>query len=177
MQHCEYVEAQLNDFLDGTLSAKQATALNEHLESCESCWREYQALKATRQLLRSVAVPDGEEARERVLARFRYTVGVTPSPPRHPSLRLFASIVGMTVTAATVVLLFVAYPRLVEKPAPGIDIAAARPDSLPSLEELATMNDLHATQSRDILRSHVEFLQDASLIVAPRSAGSERKTP
>src|SRR5579859_2127177 len=87
METCERILAHLNDFLDGTLGAAEAQDLNVHLQECADCRAEYRALKATVDLVREVPVPDGNEARRRVMARFRE--GAAPAPMQLPAAALF----------------------------------------------------------------------------------------
>ncbi len=72
---CDASRAHLNDFLDGMLAADQAQTLTMHLKECADCRTEYQALKSTQEMLRVAVVPDSGAARQRVMARFRQSMG------------------------------------------------------------------------------------------------------
>jgi hypothetical protein len=94
----ELVQERLSEYLDGRLPADQRADVEHHLEECRECSRELQALRATRQMLRSLPpVP---------LPR-SFTLEAAPRPAPLP--RGFFWLRSATaVTAAAFVLLLVA---------------------------------------------------------------------
>lgn len=51
MTLCEAVQSQFSDYLDGAVSGYQMHALAAHLNACEPCAKEFEALRSTQQLL------------------------------------------------------------------------------------------------------------------------------
>lgn len=49
--NCQHVWESLSAYLDGVLTQEEARAINQHIESCPACRREWLALKATVQAL------------------------------------------------------------------------------------------------------------------------------
>lgn len=64
---CEDMFRRLDDFLDRSLSPEEEARIQEHLELCESCAREYQfeesLLSGLRRKLRSTEAPEGLKQR------------------------------------------------------------------------------------------------------------------
>ena len=59
---CHKIEYRISDYIDGTLSERQAAAVASHLRSCQSCQREVVALKKTQHLLKNFYVePDASD--------------------------------------------------------------------------------------------------------------------
>jgi predicted anti-sigma-YlaC factor YlaD len=162
MSTCERMQSHLNDFLDGTLGSAQAQVLNAHLQECGECRREYHALHATRDLVRNIAVPDGVEAQQRVMTRFRQqirtesarvpvTAFALPLTWRMPVLG-FGAAVGV---AMALLLIFV--PRLHTSTrqtsvgnGPIILATAACESTLPTADALDEMTSAHAVQSLSV---------------------------
>ena len=78
----------IQDLLDGRLAPALRVELEAHLETCESCRAEEQALRAVRQAVRSglppVALPAGFDA---ALSAALDRVAVDAAPPRSPIAR------------------------------------------------------------------------------------------
>lgn len=173
MTTCEHNQARLNDFLDGTLPAAQAQELNAHLRQCSVCRTEYKALKATQELVRAVAVPDGQAARQRVMARFaqgaQAQTRVQPSAAQ--PLSAFWNRRGLALGLASVgacALLFVirpgggtSQPSDVYAGKPLMVVTALSSPSLPAASDLDAMTSLHAVQSFTVLNGDEELQQDA----------------
>lgn len=164
MLDCNRAQAQINDFLDGTLNASEAVTLMAHLRECAFCDREYRALKTTQTLLQGAAPPDGNEARDRVMARFRHTVGAqTPPEPARVWWRNPLPL-GLTATAAVALLVLMAI-----LPFNNAELAVNEPDtpaerqglSLPSSGEMDNMTALHAVQSVNVLNNDAELNHEA----------------
>jgi hypothetical protein len=49
---CQKYEEQFNDYLDGELSAREQRALQHHLKVCLTCYRKWNSLQRTREILR-----------------------------------------------------------------------------------------------------------------------------
>jgi anti-sigma factor RsiW len=162
MLTCDRATALIHDCLDGTLGAEPAVALTAHLQQCPACQREYAALKATQALLRSAPLPDAEPARERVLARFRHTVGAMERPRRRPLWTWRPLPVGLA-TAATLLLFGLA--TLPWRPAENGSLFSetlnVEDAGLPSAADLDRMASLHAAQSAGVLPAGAELQQDA----------------
>jgi anti-sigma factor RsiW len=66
---CDAVQSLLHPYIDGELAPAQATAVAEHLASCDACSSDYQSLLTTVQTLREGLVqyqaPDVLRARIR----------------------------------------------------------------------------------------------------------------
>lgn len=58
---CPHKKA-INAYLDGELSSKEQERIKAHLEECSSCKREFQILRATKELLTSVPSPEMSSA-------------------------------------------------------------------------------------------------------------------
>ncbi|MFW6156328.1 MAG: anti-sigma factor family protein [Armatimonadota bacterium] len=56
-QHSAAYEEKLSDLLDGRLPADEARAMRRHLEACEQCRTEYEAMAAARELLHGTSEP------------------------------------------------------------------------------------------------------------------------
>ena len=54
---CAHINEKLDDFIDGTLGADEATALRGHVESCESCRQTVEAERRLRDRLRAYPAP------------------------------------------------------------------------------------------------------------------------
>ncbi len=50
---CEIIESYLEDYLEGRLSPEEAAEIEEHLSSCSSCQKEFQAMRELFQALSS----------------------------------------------------------------------------------------------------------------------------
>ena len=48
---CRKYESQFNDYLDGELSLKERESLKSHLKKCLSCYRKWNSLQKTREIL------------------------------------------------------------------------------------------------------------------------------
>ena len=60
---CHKIERLVSDYIDGTLSERQAAAVASHIRSCQSCQREATDLKKTRHLVKSFYVePEASDA-------------------------------------------------------------------------------------------------------------------
>ena len=60
---CHKIEHRISDYIDGTLSERQAAAVKSHIRSCQSCQREVADLKKTQHLLKNFYVePDASDA-------------------------------------------------------------------------------------------------------------------
>lgn len=60
---CHKIEHRISDYIDGTLSERQAAAVASHIRSCQSCQREVADLKKTQYLLKNFYVePDASDA-------------------------------------------------------------------------------------------------------------------
>lgn len=66
---CHDVQTRLIDLLYGELAAGEATAAGEHLAECETCRRDFEALKSTRQVLSAVPQSRVEVDVHRIHAR------------------------------------------------------------------------------------------------------------
>jgi len=152
MLDCERALTLINDFLDGALGAAQSVEVTTHLDRCRSCRREYQALKATLAMLRSARTPPGDEARDRVLARFRQSIAVAPSPSARVFRRNFAPVgFGAMVAATALALLFARLqPSMVSSDR--LASVSGRPDTLPSRADLEQMSVQHTLQSMRAIR-------------------------
>ncbi|MDF1564754.1 MAG: anti-sigma factor [Deltaproteobacteria bacterium] len=102
--HTEMVE-RLSPLLEGELPPDEQQALETHLEGCEDCRQQYEALRRTTEALRSLQphrAPADLEARVRRRVRRRDKVHHLPRPPTWPqellSAAVLAVIVGATVT-------------------------------------------------------------------------------
>ncbi|MGA7908669.1 MAG: zf-HC2 domain-containing protein, partial [Candidatus Sulfotelmatobacter sp.] len=54
---CTEAKRLLSPYLDGAVSGMEMRAVQEHMESCSACRREYQLLRQTQQLLMSAGRP------------------------------------------------------------------------------------------------------------------------
>ena len=174
MTTCEHNQARLNDFLDGTLPAAQAQELNAHLRQCAVCQAEYKALKATQELVRALAVPDGQAARRRVMARFSQGAQAQTRVQRRAAqpLSAFWNRRGLALGLASVgvcALLYrvkpgspiAAQPSEVYAGKPLMVVTALSSPSLPAPGDLDAMTSLHAVQSFTVLNGDEELQQDA----------------
>ena len=60
---CQKIEHLVSDYIDGTLSERQTSAVASHIRSCQSCQREVADLKKTRHLLKNFYVePEASDA-------------------------------------------------------------------------------------------------------------------
>ena len=60
---CHKIEHRISDYIDGTLSERQAAAVASHIRSCRLCQREVTDLKKTQHLLKNFYVePDASDA-------------------------------------------------------------------------------------------------------------------
>lgn len=57
MMNCTQFQHQLNDWLDGKLSAAEQAALQAHLQQCDSCRQQYASARELQQALRDLPVP------------------------------------------------------------------------------------------------------------------------
>lgn len=75
---CDHVQLQLDDMLDGEISASKEEALNQHLAHCEQCQNAVDNEKRFRQNLRGLPVPPASAGfAERALATARIQNSVT----------------------------------------------------------------------------------------------------
>jgi anti-sigma factor RsiW len=164
MLDCPRAQAQFNDFLEGTLTAAQSVALMAHLRECRDCAREFQALKATQTLLRGASLPDGEAARDRVMARFRHSVGAATAPePVCPIWWRRPLPLGMATAAAALLILLTVLP-FTNSGVPNTEASLTgglESLALPSSDEIDNMTALHAAQSASVLNSADELQHEA----------------
>jgi predicted anti-sigma-YlaC factor YlaD len=154
MMDCETVQSFLDDLLDGTLGAAQAEAVSAHLYDCGDCRREYQALRATVEMVRSMKTPDAGASRLRVMNRFR---AMTDAPePAHPMRwRLVLAPTGMVSAAVLLWVLWLvphnsdSVSRSSEVQSPVIAVTAAA-SHLPSQSDLDQMTSMHVLESFSI---------------------------
>ena len=116
MSCTEYSEL-IQDLIDGRLSPAASAGVIAHVEECESCRVELEALQRTARLLRESAVPAWEGSQQRVMSTFRSrTASVEPRRPPHAGrLSLAAGLVATAVIAA--LLAFPRAPEIVDTPA------------------------------------------------------------
>ena len=72
---CKQTLKLLNEYVDDSLSWREAELLEKHLGSCAGCDREFRELKSLRQVMRSLGrreAPEGLDLRMRILAS-KYT--------------------------------------------------------------------------------------------------------
>jgi len=117
-----------------------------------------------------VPVPEGEQARGRVLARFRQSVAQRTQeqrPARALSARRFLYAPLGIATAATALLAIVAVSRQTPSTpegaadAPVIVATSACTEALPTANDLDRMTSLHAVESFTVLSGNEELQQDA----------------
>lgn len=166
MLECNRAQAQINDFLDGTLGASQATALMAHLRDCPECDQEYQELKATQMLLRNAPLSRDEVAQDRIMARFRHTVGAQTQPERARIAWWRNPLpLGLAATAVAAFLLMITITPFDSQVPVTEPISSQAASPLPSVGEMDHMTALHAAQSDDVLGSdelHQNALADAN---------------
>lgn len=105
---------ELQDFLDGRLDAAMSSEVERHIETCEECRREYEALLWTKQVAgnRLAASSAPEDLRANILRSLRAeasgspsaTLKVVPLPPENvrPWLRPFLAIAAVLLALAIV---------------------------------------------------------------------------
>jgi hypothetical protein len=131
----ERISAQLSDYLDGSLSARDASRVETHLLDCESCRRALAELKQTVELLHGLrSGVDAPDISARVMSRIRAGEG---SPSRFDRLRssllrLASGPLGAPLATAAIGLALVALlpPIDVEVSIPNLAKPAALPATL-----------------------------------------------
>jgi anti-sigma factor (TIGR02949 family) len=101
MSHDSVTPEQLNALLDGDLEADQAAALRQHIDTCEECRAEYEAMAQARQVLRDIpqpAVPEG------LLASIKADAETELAEPAAPSIWSRWRIATAVAAAAAVLL-------------------------------------------------------------------------
>jgi len=89
---CQLVEQQLDSYLEGELSAKESTQVDNHLQRCSKCCslvndlREIVSVAAT---LADQSVPEGVS--QRLRARLEQETGMRFYSPKPPRLTLIRS--------------------------------------------------------------------------------------
>lgn len=138
--HCTLVRRQLEDLLDGYLSAAGAATMERHLAKCRGCAAQLEAAKSLRQALQALPVPElsadfaaaalAEAARRNAPAgaaagRSRAAPPGRSAPRRGFELWLGAAI-GAAATAALMVVLLglpqSGQPPMIDEPA-GVSLA------------------------------------------------------
>lgn len=181
---CETVRERLNDYLDGALGEAERAELVAHLEACESCGGEAQALRdliSTAAGLPREVVP-GRDLWPAVAAELRSgpIVRLVPGrPPRLPVLSGLASAAALVAVASGLTLLLSRAPTPTPAPRPAQtqflepereyvraseELSAAlatRPDALPpeaqqSLEQDLQVIDKALVDVREALRQDPE---------------------
>jgi anti-sigma factor RsiW len=133
----------MNDFMDGVLDADQAVMMTGHLRTCETCRREWEALEATRNLLRASRVPEGQSSQKRVMARFRQRTAEETFVHAPFGRRSWWRIKAIPLSLATAgAALGVAGLLFLSQPAP-----VPPADAWPSRAEVNRMLTLHAIHS------------------------------
>jgi len=122
-------EALLTDFVDGTLSAADLAAVEDHLGTCGACRREVALARAARATLRSMppeAPPAGlvDAAVAEATARPRAT-NIAVARAKRPARRW----VAVAAAAAVIGLVVVASPKLGSSPSPTVADRSAAGDA------------------------------------------------
>lgn len=110
-ERCDWVQAVVDDYVDGNLPDKEAALLTEHCAECESCAVELElalAVKDGLDALSMIACPD--EVTDRVFERVSNPQPVTESRKDHALMTLLKPIwrpVSIAAAAAAVVLMMV----------------------------------------------------------------------
>lgn len=92
---CENTRAQLNDYIDGSLTASQRQAVSQHCESCKSCADSLEMLRAQAESLSSLPVPPPSPGFYRNVV----ADAVTSAQQDQPKQRLQGSFYGFAAAA------------------------------------------------------------------------------
>jgi hypothetical protein len=145
MNH-EALRERLSAYLEADLEESERARIEEHLEGCPDCRREYRELRHTVDLLRGLPVPDPPpELADRVIARLRAGEGrpglmarcqarasrIVESSWSTPLAAVAAGLVALAIVRGVDV--SVEIPGWSDtEAAPAIEIAAERPAELPA---------------------------------------------
>lgn len=172
MRECDKAQRQLNDLLDGQLSASECVRLGDHLRACPGCRSEFDAIRRTTRMLRHLPAPVDGGAQERVMRRFRVAAAQErlPVSARRPP-RLIPFGLGATAAGLACMLLLAAPVRTRRavsgrRPEP---VGMRRVEPLPSSAEMDRLTTLHADTSAAILGASDEVQQDAIADVSART--------
>ena len=124
-----HFKEEIHELLDGRLDGAARLAVEQHLESCMECRREYEALRWTKQFAAArfaAASPAPEELRARILDALRAEAApanvITPPPDRWRPLLVWASAAVLMLGA------IIAFTQLRPAPARPALMAAAYRD-------------------------------------------------
>jgi anti-sigma factor RsiW len=95
MSECPFTE-RIGIYYDGELAAREAEAMEQHIEQCAACGAELERLRKLSQLMRRIAVPVEHETMMRLHRRLDTT-------RRNQSMQRFAEI--CTALAASVLII------------------------------------------------------------------------
>ncbi len=137
MMKCTDVQTQLDDYLDGSLSADEQKAIDAHIAHCDVCRQELQAVKALREALHSLPVEEASpDFEEKVFATVRSHYGTGKKPATGRFVAGFA-----TAMAASLALWFastVYMPGLETGDSPVISLAVNQAQTVKLVFEAPT---------------------------------------
>lgn len=104
-------EQQLSALLDGRLNAEEAREVQEHLETCDECRMQYEAMASARRLLRATPAPSVPEG---LLASIQREVRAEMARSAGPGIweRWRAPVAGLAAAAAVLLAVFAPWQAL-----------------------------------------------------------------
>lgn len=150
---CERVRENLNRFLDTDQSAKEASEVAAHLDTCPACRLEYDRLRAIQQGVRSLPQPSSEvaeAARVRAFARLEQAVLQEKPEKRSGWLRLpsFGKLTWQPMAAGLAAAVILAVVFAVPQLTPTEE--STEVSTMPTASELSVLYDLHDVHSHNL---------------------------